>query len=446
MKNIVFLKIMLMKIKFFIFQSLIFHIYGINKIEIPFKSKKSIDYLANRFLSEFYDLNLYTSIEIGSKNQKFELPIKINKYLTYVISTENVNLNSSKFNYNLSASYNKIDTVLFNSTDDDFISGYKSSDNFIIGNNNITKIIFYLSNNQTIDESGTLGLKVQPIRKDMAYINNTSIIKQLKEKNITSSYNFYFKFDKSNILGEYTGKLIIGGMPHEIEPSKLFIEDNFISANIQKNIYNTTWNLYFMKINYGSIQAEEQQSITLSTTFGLIHAPIFFESSMKKYFFEKNNCSQGNNGYFKYFYCEENVDISKFENLYFESLYQEINFTLTYKDLFYKINNKNYFLILFNEDTYIWKFGIHFMSKFTLVFNTDKKTIGYYYSPINEEEEIVDVKDWNKNYTLYILLFVSFIVIIILIVIIFYLLSLRNRKLRPNELEDEYDYNSKINE
>jgi hypothetical protein len=26
------------------------------------------------------------------------------------------------------------------------------------------------------------------------------------------------------------------------------------------------------------------------------------------------------------------------------------------------------------------------------------------------------------------------------------LLSLRNRKLRPNELEDEYDYNSKINE
>ena len=88
--------------KFFIIQSLIFYIYGINKIEIPFKSKKSFDYLDNRFLSEFYDLNLYTSIEIGSKNQKFELPIKINKYLTYIISTENVNLNSSKFNYNLS--------------------------------------------------------------------------------------------------------------------------------------------------------------------------------------------------------------------------------------------------------------------------------------------------------------------------------------------------------
>ena len=438
---------MLMSTKFFIIQILIYYIYGINKIEIPFKSKKSIDYLDNRFLSEIYDINLYTSIEIGSNNQKFEVPIKINKYLTYVISTKNINLNSSKFNYNLSTSYNKIDDVLFNSTDDDFISGYKSSDNFIIGNNYISNITFFLSNNQTIDESGTLGLKVQPITKEMPYINSTGIIDQLKKKKITSSYNFYFKFDKSEKLGEYKGKLIIGGMPHDIEPSKLFKEDNFVNANIQGNKFNTTWNLYFMKINYGHIQVEEQHSVTLSTTFGLIHAPIFFESSMKKYFFDKNNCSQGNNGYFKYFYCEENVDISKFENLYFESLYQEINFTLTYKDLFYKIYNKNYFLILFNEDTYIWKFGIHFLSKFTLVFNTDNKTIGYYYSPGNEEEESVDAnKDGNKNYILYILFIISFIVIIILLGIIFYLISLINRKLRPNELEDEYDYNSKINE
>ena len=58
---------MLMSTKFFIIQILIYYIYGINKIEIPFKSKKSIDYLDNRFLSEIYDINLYTSIEIGSR-------------------------------------------------------------------------------------------------------------------------------------------------------------------------------------------------------------------------------------------------------------------------------------------------------------------------------------------------------------------------------------------
>ena len=196
-----------------------------------------------------------------------------------------------------------------------------------------------------------------------------------------------------------------------------------------------------MKINYGNVLVEEQKSAIFSTSFGLIHAPIFFESSMKKNFFEKDNCFLENNGYFRYFYCNEKVDISQFQNLYFESLYQQINFTLTYKDLFYKINNKNYFLILFNNDTYIWKFGLHFLSKFTLVFNTDKQTIGYYY---NTKENTIKNKK-SKSYLLYILLSIFFIFIIILISIIIYLLLTKKRKLRPYELEDDYDYDNKIN-
>ena len=418
-----------MKNKYIIFFSFIFYIYNQNKIEIIFKSNKSPNYLPNRFLSEFYDINLFANIEIGSNNQEINIPIKINKYLTYI--------NSSKFNYNSSSSYNKIDNELFNSTDDNFISGYKSSDNFKIGNRTINNFIFYLSKNQKINENGTLGLKMQPIKKDLKYTNSCGIIEQLKKDKIISSYNFYFNFYKSEKLGQYSGKLILGAAPHEFESSKLFSEKNFVYANIQKNIYNTTWNIYFMKINFGNKLVEEQQSIYFSTDFGLIHAPIFFQSSMIKYFFSQNNCFLDNNGYFNYFYCNENVDISKFENLYFESLYEQINFTLTYKDLFYKIENRNYFLILFNNDTYTWKFGIHFFSKFTLVFNADKQTIGYYYSPINNNE--LENKEVSKNYLLYILLIISFIIIIFIIVIV-YLLSIRNRKLRPNELEDEYDY------
>ena len=433
-----------MKLKIYIFNLLLYYIYCINGIEIPFKSKKSISYLSNRFLSEFYDINLFTNIEVGSDNQNLELPIKLNKYLTYITSSEITILNSSQFNTNSSSSYNKISDILFNSTDDDFISGYKSSDNFKIGNQNINNFYFYLSNNQTIDESGTLGLKVQPIRKDSNIVNQTGIIEQLKHKNIITSYNFYFKFDKVEKLGEYTGKLIIGGMPHEIEPSRLFKEEKFVKDNIQINVYNTTWDIYFMKINYGNVMVEEQKSAKFSTTFGLIHAPIFFESSMKKHFFSQDNCFQENNGYYKFFYCDEKVDITQFKDLYFESLYEKINFTLTYKDLFYKIDNKNYFLILFNEDTYIWKFGIHFLSKFTLVFNTDNKTIGYYYSSTNENENknenSIENEEIKKNTTLYVLLIISFLIILSLAVIIVYLLSQRKRKLKPNELEDEYDY------
>ena len=319
-----------MKIKHFIFGLLLYYIYCLNVIEIPFKSKKSNEYIENRFFSEFYDINLFANNEIGSNNQIIDIPIKINKYLTYLTGNQNINLSSPKF-YDNSTTYNKLDNIIFNSSDDDFISAYKSSDNFNIGNKYISNLIFYLSNNQIIDESGTLGLKVLPIRKEIYYLNNTGFINQLKERNIISSYDFYFKFDKSEKLGEYTGKLFIGGMPHEIESSlKYFNENNFVNANIQKNVYNTTWDIYFMKINYGNVLVEEQKSAIFSTSFGLIHAPIFFESSMKKYFFEKDNCFLENNGYFRYFYCNEKVDISQFQNLYFESLYQQINFTLTY--------------------------------------------------------------------------------------------------------------------
>ena len=117
----------------------------------------------------------------------------------------------------------------------------------------------------------------------MKIVNDTGIIKQLKEENLISSYYFYFKFDKSKNLGEYKGKLIIGGLPHEIESSK-FDKSKFINTKIQKNIFNTTWDIYFMKINYGNDLVSEQISISFSSTFGLIHAPIFFKKKFMKNF------------------------------------------------------------------------------------------------------------------------------------------------------------------
>ncbi len=65
-------------------------------LEIPFESKKTRNYKSNKSLSEFYDINLYTKIEIGSNNQQLEIPIKLNKFLTYITSSQNINLNCVK--------------------------------------------------------------------------------------------------------------------------------------------------------------------------------------------------------------------------------------------------------------------------------------------------------------------------------------------------------------
>jgi uncharacterized BrkB/YihY/UPF0761 family membrane protein len=71
------------------------------------------------------------------------------------------------------------------------------------------------------------------------------------------------------------------------------------------------------------------------------------------------------------------------------------------------------------------------------VFNTDKKIIGYYFNQINKNEN-------RKIIILYILLIIFSIVIIFLITYIYYLLPLRKRKIKANELDEEFDYTPKL--
>ena len=311
-------------------------------------------------------------------------------------------------------------------------------DNIKLGNQNIKKLKFFLSNFQKINESGTLGLKIQPIDKELKKVNDTGLINQLKKDNIISSYNFYFKFDKNNKFGEFKGKLIIGILPHENEP-KIFNIKQLKNTKISDNIVNTTWKIHIKKCDYGIDLFYEESYGIISSTFGLIYAPIILKNKFFDKFFYKNRdyCYEEFNGEFYYFYCDDNVNITEFKNLFFLTVDKEINFTLTSQDLFYKKDKKYYFLILFKDNLYIWEFGLIFLQKFTFVFNTDKKTIGYYYSNFNEENE-------NSNFFIYGLLIIFALIIIILIIYIYYLLPLRKRKIRANELDDEFDYTSKI--
>ena len=143
-----------------------------------------------------------------------------------------------------------------------------------------------------------------------------------------------------------------------------------------------------------------------------------------------------------YLYCEENIDITKFKNIIFTTKNKEIKFVLTYKDLFKKIGNYNYFLILFNEDINEWILGHIFLNKYTIVFNTEKRTIGYYLDPLSESDNSSENKKKSNTYIIFIVLSVIFLLVIIgLLVYIFYFRP-RNRKIRPNELEENFDYTS----
>ena len=83
------------------------------------------------------------------------------------------------------------------------------------------------------------------------------------------------------------------------------------------------------------------------------------------------------------------------------------------------------------------------MNKYTIVFNTEKRTIGYYIDPSSETNP--ENKSKTHLYIIFIVLSIVFLGVIIgLLVYIFYYRP-RNRKIRPNELEENFDYTSNDN-
>ena len=407
-------------------------------LKIPFESKLCKGNENNDFLSKYYGQYLYTPIKIGSNNQKLEVALKLNKYITYLIGSGISNLKSEFFEEQISKSYEKVNENEINSNEDMFIAGIKSTDNFIFGENiNFEKYLFYLSKKQNFDETGQIGLKMIP--SDKAFWGN-SFIEQLKEKSLINSHIFYFKyeFEEQEEL-KYKGNLILDGMPHEVEHSNLFKIDNFVKTYAYINEHNSRWTIEIPTVSYGNEIISKSDIAEFSTTFGLIVGPLSF-LDIFYIFFNRTNCysryNREDNNYL-YFYCEKNVDISKFKDIFFTTRNKELNFTLTYKELFKKIGNYYYFLILFNEDINQWELGHIFLKKYLIVFDGEAKTIGYYYQPNSQK----DKNNSKKNNNIFITVCIIFgIVIIGLVIYIFYFNSKKNRKIRPNELEENFDY------
>ena len=96
--------------------------------------------------------------------------------------------------------------------------------------------------------------------------------------------------------------------------------------------------------------------------------------------------------------------------------------------------------LFFDEDQmYGWKLGRLFFEKYLLTFSIDNKVIGYY-----KQTDIDNKNNKNFNKTLIIIL-VIFIVILLIIIFIgirkYNLLkNLIPRKIKANELNDEYSY------
>ena len=116
-----------------------------------------------------------------------------------------------------------------------------------------------------------------------------------------------------------------------------------------------------------------------------------------------------------------------------EKRHLNVQFIFNYKDLFYKYKNKYYYLVVFSDENF-WILGKPFFKKYQIIFDKDKKTIGYYKIYKNDN---------NNNFSFNKLFFVIIILIIIIIFLLYKIICKRenkSKKIRVNELIENYEY------
>ena len=105
-------------------------------------------------------------------------------------------------------------------------------------------------------------------------------------------------------------------------------------------------------------------------------------------------------------------------------------FEIDLKDLFYTLNDMKYFLILFPvQHSYDWKLGLPFFKKYNLYFDLDKKIIGIY----------KNIKTFSFNFVIF-LVIILIAIIIGMGIFIYHILKKKTRKIRANELNDDFEY------
>lgn len=412
-------------------------IYSEPILKIPFKVESTSSFFPNQSdpVTNKYMSQMVSELSLGEPSQKLNCSLNLMSYHSLFLTHKIQNFELTSF-YNKSQSSTYIcKKELSEYSNEDFNKAETfsekiqifSSENRKIFNDNLN---FLLIDDLAQDEQnefyapGQIGLKLDTHNVN-SYPKNENFITQIKNKRITRNSIFTFEFND-----EKNGNFIIG--------KDVYHNNNYLKLSIK----STEWSLNFDKIFYGKKEIEESDHAIIQTENGLIVGTIDYKDIIYKEFFSKQkNCYMNKTkmGYhlFNYFYCDEDFDETKMENLtfYFNIRRKDINFTFTGKDLFFIENGKKYFkIIFFTFPNYIWYFGRAFLQKYQLFFDTDRKII---YVKYNDDFSFIsyfnDVDFWT------ILSLIAALLSIILYVIAY---PKRNkRKRRKNEIDDEQNMN-----
>ena len=466
------IKVQHKKIYFYIHFFIILLLFKIcsNYIILPFKSINIIpDVIGNteknekeKIVSILNNDIIYTSISFGTPSSTIDFYFSMEEYPSYI--NQNICLKESKSLYSPhnSESLKSMDYDLFIEK----CSLY--ADLNLTKNISIDSFLFYMNKENEIEDDfidnkycGIIGLNRYPQNSEF---NFKSFIYNLKNNNYINSYSFgFFFFTNNNNKDDFDGFLIAGASYND----NIEIFDIDIAYTVYAEEGTLYWTVNFERIFYYQKVSESIEYISTNNTkvefiidLNYIISDEQYYEGIKKYYFQKffdnDTCYEEktliNEETVYMIICNINFkqNMNTFPDIFFYNQQLFYAFNLCWDDLFYEYDDKIYFLIIRKEHIKdYWRIGKIFLKKYPFIFDYEKKIVSYvflkknYWNPkIKENNKIRAINNNNnknsnfKEYSIYIFLFIG----VIIGICIGKRIWNKNKKLKANELEEQYKY------
>lgn len=490
-----------LSLKFILILSYIISISG-NYIIIPFDSlsydPQKNDLVKTDFLSSYFCKDLYINLTLGSPKQTIKALLRIDQYELRIkepnyISSLSKSFTSQKIVNKLISTEN-FNFIEFNTSEElnDFINNeainkvqkeqasYKEIKDltFVYLNDSSStrflqkELLEYESDKILKFNYAMLGLRNR--NKHLNYDNYPQFVSSLiKAKGINKGF-FSFIFDK-NKNAEHLGYLIIGDLFKNTKDEYEETNSTYY-ANRREGL---SWDLSLETV-YSESYRDNLKSLYERSPTGQLRVELPFILGTKYYkdfivneFFKDlikdKICEEKDiliDRMFKTFACNSKSEKfreyynNKFPDLIFAVRNIEEKLILTKEDLFfYNTNNKSdtniYFNIFFNVVISTdWHLGRTFFQKYRFSFDTNDNKIIYHSNKnrqnIKGKNMIMDGNDKNQISKIILIIFLC-MVIFILGVLFHRAVIKKPRKVKANELDDEFIYqekekNKKIND
>jgi hypothetical protein len=306
-------------------------------------------------------------------------------------------------------------------------------------------------------------------------------------------------------LSKNDGIFVLGDEPHKYQDIKkdkryqrkyFFKTDSLTGKEYYNPISIPSRKVYLHNKKGEEILLSENKGCYLNYNYGFILGTGDYRDYIRKNFFDElidlhicsydlvffNDTDGITNSYYSISCDKTNFKkyYEKFPSLYFFVYDYNYNFELTKEDLFTIVNNKYYFLILFekkifdHEDLAFWSLGLPFLEKYEFVHNYEKNSVGFYI-PYQEPDKDDDAntkvdskgdeikkdnkteiiknenneKNENNDKKFYLTIIIILLIIGIILIIVAFLVAKKmyqKRQKKINELEENFDYVSKDNE